>query len=615
LRTNHSDDDLVCKEKVEPVQTHKSVTNLKSIIKPAPPKPDDEPDDEANQNSPAKSEGKHQPQMAKSSPAKFVQAQKQVAKSENRPKSELAMSKPIEIKGKNEPLVIYDALEDDDDDEKVDTPVVETKSHQENKEKLIEEYNSGATTQKYFVPKREVGNRTDPGESNKFSKPNSDSLIKSIGLSKGINQTQKFIVKKADEKVRSGNNSSKESNKLSFSKVNASNQQNIDDSQNTSQKDVIVRRIKKKSEGGNKAASHSSLGFGHKKSNSEMIPDTLPKKESFKDIKKFQNSVNFDPNGSVKRPKQVTREFRSQHYKKALDKFENFKKEQQMIRKNTPITKFRKSSAKKRKTDPNKMPKPKSLGMMNTQPLNNFSSSQNYNRMYPDRHSAMSLQIGGGTYAQYANKRKARLGQKIKNVGNMDNMNIRYTKYHQIYANKANVPVKAIQKKNEKITNNRIANVEDIARGRKEGKRQPSSKRKTVSSHAKRPISPNLNTFYGKIGGMEQNNFMKKGPSHNKFLSATNGFDVYKGEKVYANNSNKSKSMKRPSSKKQTRIRSASPAQSNPSQMPDNRMFINVMPSHIGVTGNKMKLAQTENAQKISSAIAAAKKGKPKKFI
>ena len=287
-----------------------------------------------------------------------------------------------------------------------------------------------------------------------------------------------------------------------------------------------------------------------------MIPDTLPKKESFKDIKKFQSSVNFDANGSVKRPKQATREFRSQHYKKALDKFENFKKEQQMIRKNTPITKFRKSSAKKRKADANKMPKPKSLGMMNTQPLNNFSNSQNYNRLYPDRHSAISLQIGGGTYSQYANKRKSRLGQKMNNMGNMannDNMNVRYTKYHQIYANKGNAPVKAIQKKNEKIANNRIAPGEEVIKG---GKRHTSNKRKTGSSHAKRPISPNLNTFYGKIGAIDQNNFIKKGPMHNKFLSATNGFEAYnKTEKVYANKPAKGKSIKRPTSKRQTRIR------------------------------------------------------------
>ena len=113
----------------------------------------------------------------------------------------------------------------------------------------------------------------------------------------------------------------------------------------------------------------------------------------------------------------------------------------------------------------NRMQKPKSLGMMNTQPLNNykdFSAAQNYNKMIPDKHSAMSLQIGAGifidnnnvksinsfnknseSYAKYANKRKARVGQKMKN---MENMNIRYTKYHQIYANKANAPVKAIQK-------------------------------------------------------------------------------------------------------------------------------------------------------------------------
>lgn len=96
---------------------------------------------------------------------------------------------------------------------------------------------------------------------------------------------------------------------------------------------------------------------------------------------------------------------------------------------------------------------------MNTQPLNNyidFKSTQNYTRLVPDRHSAISLQIGGGTYNQYSNTQKSRLSQKAKNrsgsnkafaqMGNMDNYNIRYTKYHQIYANKTTGPVKAVQK-------------------------------------------------------------------------------------------------------------------------------------------------------------------------
>ena len=34
LRTNHSDDDLICKEKIEPIILHKSDPNIKSIMKP-----------------------------------------------------------------------------------------------------------------------------------------------------------------------------------------------------------------------------------------------------------------------------------------------------------------------------------------------------------------------------------------------------------------------------------------------------------------------------------------------------------------------------------------------------------------------------------------------------
>lgn len=79
-----------------------------------------------------------------------------------------------------------------------------------------------------------------------------------------------------------------------------------------------------------------------------MMPDSMNKKESFNDLHRNQNSVNLDPNSSTKRQGNMTRgEFKNQHYKKALDKFQEFKKEQQMIRKSTPITKYRKGSAKK----------------------------------------------------------------------------------------------------------------------------------------------------------------------------------------------------------------------------------------------------------------------------
>jgi hypothetical protein len=216
------------------------------------------------------------------------------------------------------------------------------------------------------------------------------------------------------------------------------------------------------------------------------------------------------------------------------------------------------------------MQKPKSLGMMNTQPLNNnytdFKNTQNFNRLFPDRHSAISLQIGGGTYSQYSNKQKSRLTQKAKNRtasnklfgaanNNLDNYNIRYTKYHQIYANKANAPVKAIQKKNEKFANTKISTMEEIARGRRDSKRIASGKRKTHSQQAKRPTSPKATTYYGQINDVERPKFLGK-TMHQKIASATAGFDIYKAEKAYADAKPvKSKHSKSVTSKKQARIR------------------------------------------------------------
>ena len=67
------------------------------------------------------------------------------------------------------------------------------------------------------------------------------------------------------------------------------------------------------------------------KSNSEMISENLNKNESFKDFTIYQNSVNIGNANQVK--SNARGEFKSQHYKKALDKFQEFKKEQQMLRK------------------------------------------------------------------------------------------------------------------------------------------------------------------------------------------------------------------------------------------------------------------------------------------
>lgn len=109
--------------------------------------------------------------------------------------------------------------------------------------------------------------------------------------------------------------------------------------------------------------------------------------------------------------------------------------------------------------------------------------------------------------------------------------------------------------KNEKLTNNRISTMEEMARGRKEGKRQFSHKRKTGSSQGKRPTSPKASTFYGKINGMDRPKFITK-PHHQKMISATNGFELYQPDKVYADaRPGKFKQQKRLGSKKQARIR------------------------------------------------------------
>lgn len=67
------------------------------------------------------------------------------------------------------------------------------------------------------------------------------------------------------------------------------------------------------------------------KSNSEMIPESMTKNESFKDFPSYQNSVNIGASNQIIGNQRE--EFKSQNYKKALDKFQEFKKEQQMLRK------------------------------------------------------------------------------------------------------------------------------------------------------------------------------------------------------------------------------------------------------------------------------------------
>jgi hypothetical protein len=232
----------------------------------------------------------------------------------------------------NEPLLVRDI---DMMEEEVDSPQPQIESKPKvdvAKEKMIENFNSGNNTQKFFAPRKlAAGNKTGPQK--KGAEPSPD-FIKNLNQNKPHNQTQKFVVKKLP--IGAEGKNQKSPGKLVAKKAK------VDDN---SQKDVIVRRIKKK---GEKNSNSMHGNFGHKKSNSEMI--NSDKNSSFKNFKHNQNSVNIGKNSSM--AANLNREgHRSQHYKKALDKFQEFKKEQQMIRKNTPITKYRKGSAKKASLD------------------------------------------------------------------------------------------------------------------------------------------------------------------------------------------------------------------------------------------------------------------------
>ena len=213
------------------------------------------------------------------------------------------------------------------------------------------------------------------------------------------------------------------------------------------------------------------------------------------------------------------------------------------------------------------MQKPKSMGMMSTQPLTSTYTDYSkvpYNLLFPDRHSALSLQIGSSTYSQHPYKQKrlnqknktadSNLSQKAKNRSASNKMfvpqppgdafNVRYNKYHQIYAQKHHGPIKAMQKKNEKLVN-RMTKIEEVARNRKNSRRSNSRK-------GKRPTSPKMDNFYGNIQG-EQRKFIR--PSHQKIVSATNGFEAYKAERIYSESRHGKQKQKRATSKKQQRIR------------------------------------------------------------
>lgn len=82
--------------------------------------------------------------------------------------------KPVDhhksIKQRMEPLVISDmqTLDDEESPKKTD------REEKENKERMIEKFNSGQTQNKIFVPKRAVSNHTAPDKSKSNLADNSD---------------------------------------------------------------------------------------------------------------------------------------------------------------------------------------------------------------------------------------------------------------------------------------------------------------------------------------------------------------------------------------------------------------------------------------------------------
>jgi hypothetical protein len=312
LRTNKSEDDLVLKDVVEPIQSHKNKKLTKSIIK--------HPKNIVQRVNP-----KEESKFVKSNERSFHKTEK-IEKQQKVNDDKHSNN----FKQKKEPLIVNE-IDDLEEEFEVDLPKSNTKEENLSHEKFIEHFNTGATNKKYFVPRKDPKNNTEPIDlkKRKIGNPITDDFLKNINAGKNPNNTQKFVVKKEGDRLKATS---------------------IQKEHNDSQKDVIVRRIKKKNENNSSLIGGKEIytGFGHKKSNSEMNEAELDKKRSFQNIRQNQLSVNFDPNRSLKRPKPNPKgEFKSQNYKKALDKFQEFKKEQELVRKNTPITKFRKGSAKK----------------------------------------------------------------------------------------------------------------------------------------------------------------------------------------------------------------------------------------------------------------------------
>lgn len=116
------------------------------------------------------------------------------------------------LKNKDEPLLLSDVdIIDEEDEIKDKAPKIE-----KNNSKIMEQFYDGKVKKKFFAPKRDQpSNNTEP-----------------------INLKKKIILSKGE------NSKLKKQNLINKSKVKV-NKTN-EDSQNTSQKDVIVRRIKKK---------------------------------------------------------------------------------------------------------------------------------------------------------------------------------------------------------------------------------------------------------------------------------------------------------------------------------------------------------------------------------
>lgn len=237
LRTNNSEDDLVCKHKIEEITSHKTQNNKKPIIKAV---------------------SKKKEELVSKSVTN--QANRSMERSFHKTEKQNPHYKSL--KNKDEPLLINDL--DIMDDEESDLRVSQTQDQAKDtgKEKIIEQFNTGNNTQKFFVPrKHDLINNTEPINltHKKLQRPVNEDFMKNVNITKNSTHQQKFIVRKSNERVNNTAGITKDTGKIIVTKIN----QDQDDSQSANQKDVIVRRIKKKNEN-SKASNSVHVGFGHK---------------------------------------------------------------------------------------------------------------------------------------------------------------------------------------------------------------------------------------------------------------------------------------------------------------------------------------------------------------